>query len=93
MNTSETLPSPEGIFATLHQCQRKEDHKFAGQFRQQHSQCVARVGANFRNFVAHGLLSVDALRSETAFYLWWLLLRLIALPTAKMAAFVERRTN
>lgn len=31
----------------------------------------------------------EALRSETAFYLWWLLLRLIALPTAKMTAFIE----
>lgn len=54
---------------------------------------VARLGANFRNLIAHGLLSLDALRSETAFYLWWLLLRLIALPTPKMAAFVERRTR
>jgi len=51
---------------------------------------VERLGANLRNLVAHGLLSTDALRSETAFYLWWLLLRLIALPTSKMVAFVER---
>lgn len=51
---------------------------------------VARLGANLRNLVAHGLLSADALRSETAFYLWWLLLRLITLPTSKMTAFIER---
>lgn len=54
---------------------------------------VTRLGANFRNLIAHGLLSAEALRSETAFYLWWLLLRLIALPTPKMTAFVERRTR
>ncbi|TMQ03321.1 MAG: DUF4209 domain-containing protein, partial [Deltaproteobacteria bacterium] len=54
---------------------------------------VARLGANFRNLIAHDLLSPDALRSETAFYLWWLLLRLIALPTPKMATFVERRSK
>jgi hypothetical protein len=47
---------------------------------------VARLGANFRNLIAHGLLSAEALRSETAFYLWWLLLRLIALPTPQMTA-------
>ena len=52
---------------------------------------VARLGANFRNLIAHGLLSGEALRSETAFYLWWLLLRLIALPTPKTAEFIERR--
>jgi hypothetical protein len=51
---------------------------------------VERLGANLRNLVAHGLLSADALRSETAFYLWWLLLRLITLPTSKMTSFVER---
>lgn len=51
---------------------------------------VARLGANFRNLVAHGLLSADAFESETALYLWWLLLRLIALPSAKMTAFIER---
>jgi uncharacterized protein DUF4209 len=54
---------------------------------------VTRLGANFRNLISHGLLSTEALRSETAFYLWWLLLRLIALPTAKMTAFIERRTQ
>lgn len=54
---------------------------------------VTRFGANFRNLISHGLLSMEALRSETAFYLWWLLLRLIALPTAKMTAFIERRTK
>lgn len=54
---------------------------------------VTRLGANFRNLIAHGLLSHEALRSETAFYLWWLLLRLIALPTTKMTAFIERRTR
>src|SRR5438477_631080 len=54
---------------------------------------AARLGANFRNLIAHGLLSAEALRSETAFYLWWLFLRLIALPTPKMTAFVERRSK
>jgi hypothetical protein len=54
---------------------------------------VTRLGANFRNLIAHGLLSDEALRSETAFYLWWLLLRLIALPTTKMTSFIERRTR
>jgi Domain of unknown function (DUF4209) len=52
---------------------------------------VARLGANVRHLVAHGLLSADAFGSETALYLWWLLLRLIALPTPKMTAFIERR--
>jgi hypothetical protein len=52
---------------------------------------VARLGANLRNLVAHGLLSSDAFRSQTALYLWWLLLRLIALPSPKMAAYIERR--
>jgi Domain of unknown function (DUF4209) len=52
---------------------------------------VERLGANFRNLVAHGLLPSDAFVSETALYLWWLLLRLIALPSPKMRAFIERR--
>jgi hypothetical protein len=52
---------------------------------------VARLGANLRHLVAHGLLSAPSFGSETALYLWWLLLRLIALPTSNMTAFIERR--
>jgi Domain of unknown function (DUF4209) len=52
---------------------------------------VARLGANFRNLVAHGLLAAEAFGSEMAFYLWWLLLHLIVLPTPKLAEYIERR--
>jgi tetratricopeptide (TPR) repeat protein len=52
---------------------------------------VERLGPNLRNLIAHGLLSSHALNGETGFYLWWILLRLIAVPTAKMQAFAERR--
>jgi hypothetical protein len=41
----------------------------AGLVYELQSLLVARLGANFRNLVAHGLLSFDALRGETAFYL------------------------
>jgi hypothetical protein len=52
---------------------------------------VGRLGPNFRNLVAHGLLSHDALNSEVAVYLWWLLLRLTALPTRKLTEFIQRQ--
>lgn len=52
---------------------------------------VERLGPNLRHLLAHGLLSPNALNSESAFYLWWVLLRLLALPTSRMRAYVERR--
>lgn len=54
---------------------------------------VNRLGPNLRNLFAHGALSPDGFRGETAFYLWWLILRLAALPTSKMRAFVERKQH
>lgn len=51
---------------------------------------VGRLGPNFRNLIAHGLLSPDALNSDVAFYLWWILLRLISIPTHKLREYTER---
>lgn len=51
---------------------------------------VGRLGANFRNLIAHGLLSPDALNSDVAFYLWWILLRLISIPTQRLREYAER---
>jgi hypothetical protein len=50
-----------------------------------------RLGPNLRNLVAHGLLDENSLNGEMAFYLWWVFVRMVALPTTGMAAFVERR--
>jgi len=52
---------------------------------------VERLGSNFRNSLAHGLLSVDALKGETAFYLWWLLFRMTLGMTPGLKAYLERR--
>jgi hypothetical protein len=52
---------------------------------------AGRLGPNLRNLIAHGLLDEQSLNGEIAFYLWWVLLRLIALPTNGMAAFAERK--
>jgi len=54
---------------------------------------VERLGQNMRNLLAHGLLSPDSLNNETAFYLWWVLLRLTAFPTVSMKEFVERKQH
>ena len=51
---------------------------------------VGRMGANFRNLIAHGLLSPDAMNSDVAFYLWWILLRLTSIPTQKCREYTER---
>lgn len=52
---------------------------------------VERLGPNLRNLFAHGALSPGGFRGETAFYLWWVILRLAAYPTAGMLAFLERK--
>jgi hypothetical protein len=49
-----------------------------------------RTGPNLRNSIAHGLVSSGSLNSPTGFYLWWLLFRLVVVPTAMMKAFRER---
>lgn len=52
---------------------------------------VERLGPNLRNLFAHGALSPDVLNGETAFYLWWVIIRLAAFPTTGMHAFLERK--
>lgn len=54
---------------------------------------AGRLGPNLRNSIAHGLLNESALNGEMGFYLWWVIVRLICLPTKGLAAFVERRRN
>ncbi len=54
---------------------------------------VARLGTNFRNLIAHGLISADALNSETGRYLWWVLLHLIARGAPEMDNFLQRRAT
>lgn len=49
-----------------------------------------RTGPNLRNSIAHGLVSSGSLNSPTGFYLWWLLFRLVVVPTPMMKAFRER---
>jgi hypothetical protein len=49
-----------------------------------------RTGPNLRNSIAHGLVSSGSLNGPTGFYLWWLLLRLVIIPTPMMKAFRER---
>lgn len=51
---------------------------------------VGRLGSNFRNLIAHGLLSPDALGGDMALYLWWILLRLTSIPTRKLREYTER---
>lgn len=52
---------------------------------------VERLGPNLRNLFAHGALSPNDFQGEVALYLWWLFLRLTALPTSGMRAFIERK--
>ncbi|MCJ2125710.1 DUF4209 domain-containing protein [Methylobacterium sp. J-077] len=52
---------------------------------------AGRVGPNLRNVIAHGLADENTLNSETGFYLWWVFVRLVALTTDGMAAWIERR--
>lgn len=52
---------------------------------------VGRLGPNYRNLFAHGLLSPDAMQTGTSLYLWWVIMRLAAFPTSGMQAFVERK--
>lgn len=54
---------------------------------------VERIGPNMRNLLAHGLLAKDALNSETGFYLLWIVLRLVALPSPKARDYLERMRN
>ncbi|HRF97031.1 MAG TPA: DUF4209 domain-containing protein, partial [Aggregatilineales bacterium] len=37
---------------------------------------IEKLGSNYRNDFAHGLLSDDGFSSYTAIYLWWLVLHL-----------------
>lgn len=43
-------------------------------------------GGNFRNLLAHGLLSYDQMQSSQATYCWWLVLRLIMTPFLRLTA-------
>lgn len=52
---------------------------------------AGRVGPNLRNVIAHGLADENTLKSEMGFYLWWILVRLVALTTDGMTAWVDRR--
>lgn len=52
---------------------------------------VGRLGPNYRNLFAHGLLSPGAMQTATSLYLWWVILRLASIPTSGMVAFVERK--
>lgn len=54
---------------------------------------AGRLGPNIRNSLAHGLLSPGAMNGESAFYLWWVSLRLTLMPTATMTAYRERLKN
>lgn len=54
---------------------------------------VGRLGPNLRNLVAHGLLSPNALNSDIACYLWWLLVRLMTFPTSKFQDFLHRKRS
>lgn len=53
----------------------------------------SRSGPNLRNRIAHGLVSSDSLDSPIGFYLWWLLFRLVIVPTSMMKAFRERQAD
>jgi hypothetical protein len=44
---------------------------------------VERFGLNLRNNVAHGLLAESQMITPGAIYVWWLVLRLCCLPTAR----------
>lgn len=54
---------------------------------------AGRLGPNLRNSIAHGLVNESALNGEMGFYLWWVLVRLICVPSSGLAAFIERRRN
>jgi hypothetical protein len=41
---------------------------------------IERFGGNLRNEMAHGLISEVNFHSAPAYYLWWLTLRICALP-------------
>lgn len=49
------------------------------------------LGQNIRNILAHGLAGPETFNSDSAIYLWWLILRLILWPSPTMKAFIERR--
>jgi hypothetical protein len=51
---------------------------------------VERLGPNLRNLFAHGTLSPNGFRGETAFYLWWVILRIASYPTSGMRGFIQR---
>lgn len=51
------------------------------------------LGQNMRNLLAHGLIGPSSLNSDSAVYLWWLILRLIVWPSPEMHAFVEKRRS
>lgn len=51
---------------------------------------AGRLGPNLRNSIAHGLLSPASLTGESALYTWWVLMRLVVMPTSAMHAYFER---
>jgi hypothetical protein len=53
---------------------------------------VNRHGANFRNRLAHALLSTQDFLTHPSIYLWWISLRILCLPFAeKFFAFLEKK--
>lgn len=48
-------------------------------------------GSKVRNLMAHGMLTHAELGSATAFYVWWLVLRMVISQTPAFRSFVERR--
>lgn len=53
---------------------------------------TSRFGANFRNLLAHGLLSYQSFNSYTSIYIWWLLLRTCCLPLIALE-YKEKEAN
>ncbi|MCE7887922.1 MAG: DUF4209 domain-containing protein [Alphaproteobacteria bacterium PRO2] len=47
------------------------------------------TGSNFRNLLAHGMLSEGYLNSHEAFYLWWVLFRMTVLLTPEFRDFQQ----
>jgi hypothetical protein len=52
---------------------------------------LGQPGSNYRNLLAHGLLGDNGLNSHSAFYLWWLILRLVIWVTPQFQAFAGQK--
>lgn len=50
---------------------------------------LGQPGSNIRNLLAHGLLGDDELNGHSAFYLWWLILRLVIWVTPQFQTFAR----